>query len=69
MRFREKAVGVSFYREGMEVALEWPAEQPVSRTGPPDTEARVPQEGNSGGTTENFRPELMLGAFFYYSWN
>lgn len=66
MRIREKAVGASFLRRDPEVALERPAELTVSRTGPPDTEARVPLRGNSGGTTEKVRPEPFAQGVFLF---
>ena len=66
MRIREKADGASLCREEMEVALERPAELPVSRTGSPDTETRVPSYGNSGGTTEKVRPEQFARGVFLF---
>jgi len=70
VRFREKAVGESFYREGNEVALEWPTEQAVSRTGPPDTEVRVPVMGIQVVPRINSALSKQLRAFYLlFTWN
>lgn len=57
----------AFIAVTVEVALERLAEQTVSQTGPPDTEDKsVRLCGNSGGTTERFRPEpIRFRAFFF----